>query len=282
MRCLKQEIREGKNMNKITLKKEERARVQKTALEALVEIDRICRKNNIKYTLAYGTMIGAVRHQGFIPWDDDVDICMLRDDYAKFKKICETELNEKYFYQSHDTDKEYYHLYDKIRVNGTVFKEAFQADYNIHQGVYVDIFPIDYLPDNNLKRTLQYYKVRFFRTGLMAKYGVLSSRHGKKKFAARILRILYAPFSLERLYKYACKTAMRYDDKKRKDTSNFYIKSGFPREFYEDIKEVTFEGHTMMLSTHYDKMLSTIYGDYMKLPPENKRVTQHDLVEFDV
>ncbi len=114
--------------------------IQQIETDVLCEVDRICKKHQIKYVLGFGTLIGAVRHQGFIPWDDDVDICMMRKDYERFKDICKTELNPKYFYQSKDTDPEYYHLFDKIRVNGTVFKEDLIAEHDIHHGVYIDIY----------------------------------------------------------------------------------------------------------------------------------------------
>ena len=157
-------------MPKMVLTDTQLRRIQQIETDVLCEVDRICQKHQIKYVLGFGTLIGAVRHQGFIPWDDDVDICMMRKDYERFKDICRTELNPKYFYQSKDTDPEYYHLFDKIRVNGTVFKEDLIAEHDIHHGVYIDIFPMDYVPDNGFLRCLQFWKFHFFRTGLMAKY----------------------------------------------------------------------------------------------------------------
>ncbi len=274
-------------MNKITLNQSELEKVQKIEFDMLLELDRICRKHNIKYVLAYGTLIGALRHKGFIPWDDDIDVCMLRQDYIRFKEICKTELNEKYFYQSHDTDAEYYHLFDKIRANGTIFKETFLKNYNIHHGVYIDIFPVDILPESNLKRKIQYYKVLFLRIGLMSKYMVIDARSGIKKYMAMLLQILYKPFSLDFLYKNAFKVMTQYNNSNGTITRGFYQsyknrKIVFPIEYYKRTKEICFGGGKFIVSKYSHKMLRTIYGNYMEFPPENERVTVHTLEEFDV
>lgn len=147
----------------------------------MIELDRICKAYDIKYTLAYGTLIGAIRHRGFIPWDDDIDVFMLREDLLKLREICKTELNERFFYQNHETDKEYYYLFDKIRLNGTIFKETYLSKYNIHHGVYLDIFPVDKLPDDLREIKKQYRRYRIYRTVLNSKYLVLNARHGKKE-----------------------------------------------------------------------------------------------------
>lgn len=136
---------------KKTLSSNELKAIHSLELEALTVIDQICRRHSIKYTLIDGSLLGAIRHNGFIPWDDDVDIAMLRDDLEKFKLICKTELPSKYFYQDMSTDPEYLYLFDKIRINNTLFKESYLAEYNINHGVFIDIFPVDNVSDNKKK-----------------------------------------------------------------------------------------------------------------------------------
>ncbi len=262
----------------------ERQRVQQLEWELLCELDRICTKYNICYTLAYGSMLGAVRHKGFIPWDDDVDVCMLRPELARFREACAAELDARCFYQTHETDPEYFHLFDKLRMNGTVFRESFLASRSIHHGVYLDIFPVDYVPDGFWRREAQYLQFHFYRAGLMAKYLDPNARRGKKKYAAWVLRVLYAPFSLEYLYRQACKTAMRYDAYPgalaQSLCSPYKRRDCFPAECYRSCVRMPFGAAEFSVSAEYDGMLCRIYGNYQELPPESERTTRHELVEL--
>ena len=270
-------------MPKMVLTDTQLRRIQQIETDVLCEVDRICQKHQIKYVLGFGTLIGAVRHQGFIPWDDDVDICMMRKDYERFKDICRTELNPKYFYQSKDTDPEYYHLFDKIRVNGTVFKEDLIAEHDIHHGVYIDIFPMDYVPVNGFLRCLQFWKFHFFRTGLMAKYMSMEERTGYKLLAAKVVRALFKPFSLDSLYRNATREACRYDGKRGTYIFNFCSaineKSLCHASCLEDAK---FEDKEFLIPKEYDEVLRVAYGDYMQLPPEEDRVPHHHLTELKI
>jgi lipopolysaccharide cholinephosphotransferase len=110
-------------------------KVQLIELEILLEVDRICRKNDIKYQLSGGTLLGAVRHQGFIPWDDDIDIIMLRNDYNKFIALCKIELNNSYFLQIPETDDKTPSLYAKIRKNNTAYISYEYRNINYHHGI---------------------------------------------------------------------------------------------------------------------------------------------------
>lgn len=119
--------------------------VQLCQLDILKVVAEICDRHSIPYYLAYGTMLGAVRHKGFIPWDDDVDIYMRYEDLLRFKKICQKELPEKYFYQDPDTDIGARWLFTKVRANGTRMSESFdkQGQFaSYHEGVWIDIFPL--------------------------------------------------------------------------------------------------------------------------------------------
>lgn len=262
----------------------ERKRIQVLELQILDELDRICRKHGIKYMVSYGTLIGAIRHNGYIPWDDDVDVCMLRSDYIKFKKVCKQELNHRFFYQSHDTDPEYYYLFDKIRLNGTVFRESFVSKYDINHGVYIDLLPVDYVPENKILRNLQFLIYQFFRMGVHSKYLMLEARTGKKKFFFSILKIFYKPFDLDYLYNGAIKMAVKYDDKRHLYATNFnsvyHQKDTFRTEMYESLEEHIFEKRSVWIPKYYDEFLRTLYGDYRALPPEKERNTRHSLTEL--
>lgn len=269
-------------MNRYTLNENELSKIQNIEIDVLKEVDAICRKHDIPYSLGYGTLIGCIRHKGFIPWDDDIDICVFRKDMEKFKKACQEELSDKYFYQSHDTDKEYCYLWDKIRVNDTLFKETFLGKYNMHHGMFIDVFPIDNISDSKFQYMRQYYAFRFYKTGLMVKYVDHKARSGKKRIFAEILRIAYAPFSREFLYKQSVKHMTKYSDKKTKRSINFagarHINTFFPRRYYEQLMEKEFAGNQFFVPKKYHQMLTKFYGNYMEFPPVEDRKTVHDLL----
>ena len=271
-------------MKIVELSEEQRIEVQKLELRILKEINKICNKYSIKYMAGYGTLIGAVRHNGFIPWDDDMDLCMLRKEYVRFRKACINEFGEDFFYQTNETDPEYFMLYDKIRINGTIFKETFVDKYNINHGVYIDIFAIDSVPENLLKRNIQYYGFHFCRTGVMAKYMDLNARKGKKKVLFSILRILYLPFNIKFLYDKTQKIASQYSDSESIYSTNFYSPyhklDTFKTSLYTNTTELPFEDTIISVPIDYNTMLTTLYGDYMQFPPPEKRNTRHELTEI--
>lgn len=271
-------------MKLIEVSEEQKCEIQKAELLILDEVDRICKKHNIKYMVAYGTLIGAIRHQGYIPWDDDLDLCMLREDFLRFREMCKEELDSRFFYQTNETDPEYFYLQDKIRLNGTVFKESFISKYNINHGIYIDIFPIDYVPESKWERNLQFYKFQFYRIGVMAKYLMLGARSGKKRVVFALLRIPYAVFPTRYLYNKAQETAMQYDDAPHNKATNFYSpyhkRDTFDVSLYSELEPHQFEDRVTWIPKRYDEFLRTLYGNYMKFPPEKERVTRHSITEL--
>ena len=263
---------------------EELKRIQELEFDALKEIDRICRKYNLDYSLTGGTLLGAIRHKGFIPWDDDIDIAMPRDEYDKLWEICRKELDSKFFLQSHDTEKNWYRLYSKIRVNDTLFKELAHSEQDIHHGIYIDIFPLDNVPNNKVLKTIQKMRFGFYKLGLSVKYINPNYRKGIKRIVAFLLKLAYCPFRISFLYEKADKCLKAYNNTDCLRVINYNGAYGdreiFPREYFNETIDLRFEDAFFKCSKYYDQILTQLYGDYMTLPPVEKRRSLHTVVSY--
>lgn len=257
------------------LTKEMLERIHKIELEMLIEVDRICKENNIKYTIIGGTLLGAVRHGGFIPWDDDADVAMLRPEYEKFCSLIDEKLdNTRFYFQNMDRTDGYRWGYAKLRRKGTLFLRKSQEHMKYEQGVFVDIFPIDGTPDNPLLR-----KIHKFRCFCVRK--ILWSTVGKKESKSRLQRIIYNILSClpEKKVK---KMYRRLIIKNNSNTTNVVRTLTYPapkkldgyyRKWFAQIAPILFEGYEFEGVKDYDGWLKFEFGDYMKLPPEDKRKT---------
>lgn len=257
--------------------------VRSIQLEMLDEINRICREENINYSLAYGTLLGAVRHKGYIPWDDDVDIMMTRDDYDKFLDVS-NEINSKFFLQTYNTDHNYHNLYAKLVANDTIYTSK-NNEKNMHNGVFIDIFPIDYLSKNELVNNVIKNINYFLLITIYENY----KRNNKirvnisKKILLRIIskipcwKIL---MFLEKLNKLISnKDSLRvcnYDD--------IYQSSqyAFSSSYFKLYINLEFEGKQYKSISEYDNYLRFNYGNYLKLPPEDDRKSPHSVELVDV
>ena len=256
--------------------------LQNVCLEILKEVDRVCKKHNILYWLDSGSMLGAVRHHGFIPWDDDLDIAMFRDDYNRFCEIAPQELKSGYFLQTRKTDPEYPLFFAKVRKDNTFIDEKSFRKLHINKGIFIDIFPVDKMPKKNslIKRHRLYLWFLFrlyFQTG--KNIVPVSSFLSKPilKFLLKFIKI-----NKNKLYNYIDKVYTKYNTNKEYNyTASWTMAQKFnwlyKKEWYESFIEVPFEDMTAKIPVGYDELLTNAYGDYMTPPPKEKQVPGHGL-----
>ena len=270
-------------INQFELSLEQLEKLKNAELDILLEIDRVCKKNNIMYSLTAGTLLGAIRHKGFIPWDDDIDILMLRSEYDKFKEIAAEELEHKYIFVDAWNNKSYGLMFGKVMNINTIMKETSIAMNNAPAGVFVDIFPIEPTYDSEKRREQQFKKARKIKRCLLCRGGYYFGQTGIKlwsyRFRGLMLKILKKQIFLDAYYKnlgnienssYA--VFLAGTNTREKDT--------FPIEIFNKYKEIEFEGHKFMSIENTELFLTLLYGDYMTLPPIEQRVPHHLVTEL--
>lgn len=260
---------------------EEKRKLQRAILSIAVEIKRICELYNIPYFINSGTQLGAVRHRGFIPWDDDFDIGMKRKDYEHFLKICDRELDKsKYFLQTEDTEPYYAFCFGKIQLKNTNIIEEFSKNVPIQHSIFVDIFPYDNLPDNSLIRKLFLFQNHLIKNLLWVKCGYGEEFH-KKKRTYKILKVLSRFISKERLKEIRKRLLRKYNSlKTRQCFSGDYPGERLMNSWFDSLVDYEFETEFFKGFEKYDEYLSRMYGNYMELPPVEQRVT-HTTVKVE-
>lgn len=261
------------SMESYELSKEELREVQLIQLELLKEVDRICKKCGIHYNVIAGTLLGAVRHQGYIPWDDDADVALLRSEYEKFRKACRTELDhEKFYFQDHRATKGYRWGYGKLRRKGTVFLRQNQEHMPYAQGVFIDIFPLDGVPDNYLLRSMHNFECFCLRKILWARVGKVAD----KSLFMRSWYYLLDKLPEQKVFAYYHKLIRRSNRAGGRMVRILMFPTpnseyGYYRCWYENSSPIKFEGVEFQGIKDYDSYLSFKFGNYMELPPEDKR-----------
>jgi len=261
-------------------------RVQPVLMEMLREIVRVCEENGIHYILSRGTLLGAIRHKGFIPWDDDMDIAMPRKDYERFCQIASQKLAPEYCFQNWHTDRDYAHPFGKVRKRGTVYVEA-KCRRLPENGFYIDIYPLDYAPENQeLQRKLNRTLTHIYRLKLM-KCQYTPWREGDRViWKKRIGYLFYQAVSLFISQEFLVR---RYETivLSQPESGIYYEQSAIPRvPFFEsvwcdEVELYPFGSVQFAGPKNYDAFLSTLYGDYMQLPPEDQRENRHQIMELD-
>lgn len=248
-------------------------KLQEKTLKILLKVDSICRKNNIRYYLVYGTALGAKRHGGFIPWDDDVDIAMFNEDFEKFKSVA-YQLGDDFFLQTKETDANYPLELPKVRMNNTAFVEEFIKDYNINHGIFIDIFILEYALKNKFldKLTQKIYMLNRYND-----YG-----HIPTERSSRIIFKLIRPIFYRGILKKWWKNNIYMKLKKDYSICNDIFSYGysFPSSDFGEPKQIKFENYYLPVPINLDNHLKICYGDYMKLPSVEKRKPHHNTIYF--
>lgn len=262
-------------MKKISLEE-----CKKIMLETLAYFDEICRKNNINYTLIGGTLIGAIRHKGIIPWDDDIDVALTREDYNKIISILEQDDNHQYKVITWQNNKDYYYPFAKLVDTRTYLQER---DYKMYDdcGLYIDLFPYDIAPKRFIK--LHYFRKKILNTFI---HGLAfnpescnQNNYFIKKIRAFISNKILGKKRILKHYDHLC---MKYNNKDYDGLMSPFMNRVPKIIKKDDMNEfiyTEFDGYKFQIVKNYDGVLKEYFGDYMKLPPENQRVT-HGLTVY--
>ena len=268
-------------MDNISLRK-----LQLIETDILKIVDKFCKKHDIKYSLYAGTALGAVRHGGFIPWDDDIDICMTRPDYERFLKLWREQGEEGYALQGTDNPNYEYINFSKIRKIGTKFGTEFdvKAYGEDNVGIFLDVFPFDKVPNDKRKRKKFLFNVKLWlvytrgyaytRGGtflkLISKLLLLKSRKRQLKIRNKLEKKILSYQSMEKDYSLASLACPAS------------LKNIFPADILDQVQEIDFEDTKASIYKDYDTALRITFGNYMQLPPEQERVCKHEPFIFDV
>ena len=262
-------------------------RLQETELEILTELDRVCRKHNLRYYIVGGTLIGAARTGGFIPWDDDIDVSMPREDFDKLISL-KDEFKNDFFLQTHKTEKECYFFYAKLKKNGTYFGEDKFEHTGIHKGIFMDIFPLDYISDKSIIQKLCFKSFGIINAFICSKK--LTSEFLYKNMSLPFIvtfRLIQCILPLPLLYgmrTMVSKLSKLLSNKKLvASLAGFhgYPKEIAPFEWWAEGTDIEFEGKTVRAPKEYKTLLSHMFGDYMQLPPVEERVN-HTVSEENI
>ena len=263
-----------------TTEEELLTKIHKVTLYILLAFDKVCRENDLTYFLDSGSALGAVRHGGFIPWDDDIDVGMPRKDYERFLQIGQEKLPKEFFIQTRETDPNYRRFAAKLRLRGTVFPEQDTLPYK-ENGFFIDIFPFDNVPRNKYLAKCNLYIARCM-------FHIIRSWHSEKQSPSFLRRFLVNTFvkkmtksQIDRMGEHYLIFCRKYENKETgfctcyswgMSQYNTYI---FDVNKLLPINDISFEGHYVKIMNDPDYYLRLMYGDYMVLPPEDKRHIQH-------
>lgn len=248
-------------------------------LDLLDEFKRICAENDLRFWVGFGTMLGAVRHKGFIPWDDDMDVWMPREDYNKLLDL-DLKLEKPYFLQTTLNDNDYYSSFARIR-NSNTTGILVSGQNRCNNGIYIDIYPLDGLYANDLQ---QWLLSKYIRVKNVAAHAYMYNINPSPvtKMMHRVLRLPFVPYNYKKVYKSVNKlaSAVKWEKASKVGMVVFapyaHEHNMFDKADFEETEWVPFENTTVPIPRGYSNVLSVLYGDYMTFPPVEKRGEWHN------
>ena len=255
------------------ISEEELKQIQAIQQELIQEVARICRKCGIHFNMVGGTMLGAIRHKGHIPWDDDADIGFLRTEYEKFREACKSELDhDKYYLQDLRSTEGYRWGYGKLRRKDTEFLRLNQEFMPYEQGIFIDLMPFDNVPDGWLSKRVHFIQCFLYRKLFWSEVGSRTEKNPWKRTAYKFMRRIPMKFVIRNYQNFI-------DVGQRKKTRLVRILTfptpkgvyGYEREWYTQLSMYRFGNMMLPGARDYDGYLRVKYGNYMDLPPAEKR-----------
>ncbi len=261
--------------------------IQEKLVEILKYFNKFCNDNNLKFTLAGGTLLGAVRHKGIIPWDDDVDVFMLRSDYEKLEKLWAEKADTGRYSCVRSNDKmNIHHAVIEIKDNNTTFITQHNAENDIHQGIMIDVIPVDDVAKSSFNRTLQILYSMMF---CCFNFQRLPAHKSKLTYnMTRVaLALIKSPKKRYKIWKKCENRMIELGKNSSGEVASFVegltiIRQRFPKEWFLNPVYLEFEGVEMPVPREYDNWLKVSYGDYMTPPPEEERILRHDIKFWDM
>ncbi|MBE5943489.1 MAG: LicD family protein [Lachnospiraceae bacterium] len=262
-------------------------KIQIELMPLLHEVKRVCEKHDIPYFLCAGSALGAVRHQGFIPWDDDIDIGMLRKDYTRFLEVARKELKEGFLLIDAGDVPDYYVGHAKVFKDNTALVNRETSHLRIHHGFYLDIFPFDTVPEeektqDEMRNEFETIKSKYV---FMKKWNAYDGKNPIKKYFANQQYYKYKKYSSKKVFAEMNRVLTRYLDSDSTLVADMF--APYNKKLFYDLKDIypvkymQFEDGEYPVPGNCDRYLTVMYGDYMTLPPEDKRYVKHNIICFD-
>lgn len=257
--------------------------LQMTMLETLKVFDDFCRKHDIKYSLYAGSLLGAVRHNGFIPWDDDLDVCMSRSEYNRFISLWEKAQPEGYILQNKENSRCFSQSFSKIRKDHTTFLQDAWEIGKYHTGIFLDVFPLDRIPNGKISRIL--YKWHCMKYQLLTREFIPPKAGMLTKIGASVILACTPRCWREKVRQNTLRKIIRYDDRRDLEVAAIETMASLRKPFVSDMLDVyvdlPFEDGAFMCFAGWHDHLRRKFGDYMQLPPEEDRVWKHHPIIID-